>query len=109
MTACAAISIEQGRLRLSGILDHESVLAIDAQGKEWLRTLAPQDCSLDLGSVSYSNSAGIALLLGWLRLAREYKKNLEILPLPQNIQALVKVSGLEGLLRHKQPNRQAHQ
>lgn len=102
MTTRATLSTEQNTLKLSGILDYESVLAIDAQGRDWLRTSAPQDCSVDLSMVTYSNSVGIALLLGWLRIAREHKKNLKIFPLPQNIKALAKVSGLDEILKDEQ-------
>ena len=98
MSSPIAVSIENNKLILSGVLDYESVLAVDAQGREWLSTSAEQDCCLDLSLVTYSSSAGIALLLGWLRTARKHKKNLRILPLPKNLLALTKVSGLDDLL-----------
>lgn len=97
MDSRIAVSIEKNKLTLSGVLDHESVLAVDVQGREWLSTSAAQDCCLDLSLVTYSSSAGVALLLGWLRTARKEKKNLRILPLPKNISALAKVGGLDNL------------
>lgn len=99
MSSPIAVSIEKNKLTLSGVLDYESVLSVDVQGREWLSTSATQDCCLDLSLVTYSSSAGIALLLGWLRTARKQKKNLRILPLPKNILALAKVSGLDDLLK----------
>lgn len=97
MSSSIAVSIEKNKLTLSGVLDYESVLTVDAQGREWLSTSAAQDCCLDLSLVTYSSSAGVALLLGWLRAARKEKKILRILPLPKNILALAKVSGLDNL------------
>lgn len=86
-------------MTLSGVLDHQSVLDVTQQGQLWLSKSTAQDCLLDLGSVTYSNSAGIALLLSWLRTARKYKKNLQIISLPNNILTLAQVSGLDELLK----------
>jgi phospholipid transport system transporter-binding protein len=97
MSSRVAASIEKNTLTLSGVLDYDSVLSVDAQGREWLNTSAAQNCCLDLSLVTYSSSAGIALLLGWLRVARKQNKNLRILPLPKNIVALAKVGGLSDL------------
>jgi len=101
MDAKVNASIEGNMLTLSGVLDHQSVLDVTGQGQLWLSNLTAQDCYLDLGSVTYSNSAGIALLLSWLRTARKYKKNLRIISLPENILTLAQVSGLDELLKQQ--------
>lgn len=93
------VCINDSVLTLSGVLDHKSVLDAIQQGQLWLRTSTTPDCYLDLGLVTYSNSAGIALLLDWLRTARRYKKNLRIISLPDNILTLAQVSGLGELLK----------
>lgn len=95
------VIINDNVLTLSGVLDHQSVLDASPQGQLWLGTSATQECYLDLGLVTYSNSAGIALLLSWLRTARKYKKNLRIISLPDNISALAQVSGLDELLKQQ--------
>lgn len=97
------VSINDGVMTLSGVLDHQSVLDVTQQGQLWLSNSTTQDCLLDLGSVTYSNSAGIALLLSWLRAARKYKKNLRIISLPDNILTLAQVSGLDELLKQLKP------
>jgi phospholipid transport system transporter-binding protein len=94
----ASVSINGDTLALSGVLDSESVLDVDKQGQTWLQGAAPGECKLDLGAVSYSSSAGIALLLGWLRIAQQQRKSLRILQLPADMAALARVSGLEDLL-----------
>lgn len=85
-------------LALSGILDYDTVCSVDKQGQQWLLADAPANCNLDLSLVSYSSSAGIALLLGWLRVARKQKKNLHIKNLPVSMAALAKVGGLDNVL-----------
>jgi len=98
MATSASISINGDTLTLSGVLDHESVLEVDQQGQQWLVQSPSVDCKLDLGAITYSSSAGIALLLGWLRIAQQQQKNLHFLKAPANMIALAKVGGLEDLL-----------
>lgn len=94
----AALTIDGNRLVVSGVLDFESVLDIDTQGQDWLTTTAPAQCELDLGSVGYSSSVGVALVLGWLRTAMQANKTLIVKNLPADMAALAHVGGLEKLL-----------
>jgi len=98
MTSRAAVTINGDTLALSGVLDFESVCEVDMQGQQWLQRVTASNCNIDLGEVTYSSSAGIALLLGWLRLAQQQKKFLHIKQLPETMAALAKVGGLEDLL-----------
>jgi phospholipid transport system transporter-binding protein len=97
MSSRAILSIDGNTLTLSGELDHESVLRVDAEGQQWLRGQAQVQCNIELSGVTYTSSAGIALLLGWLRVAEQQHKTLHILRAPANLIALAKVGGLEGL------------
>ena len=58
MTAQASLSLQGDTLVLAGVLDHESVLSLEAQGATWLADTAPATCYADLTQVSYSSSAG---------------------------------------------------
>jgi phospholipid transport system transporter-binding protein len=98
MAARATAEISGDTLALAGVLDFESVLALDAQGRSWLQGDAPSVCNINLGAVSYSSSVGIALLLGWQRVALQQRKTLHILQLPADMVALVRVGGLDDLL-----------
>ncbi len=51
-----------------------------------------------LDQVSRADSAGVAMLLEWLRLAREHGKSLQFLDIPEQMLAIVRVSGLDGIL-----------
>lgn len=53
---------------------------------------------IDLSDVSRSDSAGLALLLEWLRLARERDIQLSFRNLPEQMQAIIQVSGLQQLI-----------
>ena len=98
MVSLATVSINGDTLALSGVLDFESVLDVDMQGQQWLEDSAAQQCNLDLSKVTYSSSAGVALLLGWLRVAQIKQKTLHIQHLPANLAALAKVGGLDDVL-----------
>jgi phospholipid transport system transporter-binding protein len=98
MASRAAVSASGDTLALSGVLDYESVLDVEVEGRQWLQGAAPAQCKLDLAAVSYSSSAGVALLLGWLRVARQQRKSLQIQNMPADMAALVQVSGLADIL-----------
>ena len=98
MAARAFIDIRDDTLVLSGVLDYESVMDIDTQAQDWIKISAPAQSILDASAVTYSSSAGMALLIGWLRAAKLHGKTLQICHLPSDMQALAKVSGLEKIL-----------
>ncbi len=98
MTTRASVSIDGDTLTLTGVLDHETVLAVDEPGRQWLLGSAPRECKLALGTITYSSSAGIALLLGWLRIAQQQQKTLQLLQVPASMIALANLGGLEDLL-----------
>lgn len=85
-------------LVVTGVLDAESVLGLQASGAEWIMGDAPVHFTLDMAGVKYSSSAGLALLLDWLRTAAASGKQARIAHMPADMQALVHVSGLENLL-----------
>jgi len=94
----ATLSAEGDRLRVSGELDFASVVDLKAEGDCWLNGPAPASCRLDLGGVSRSNSAGIALLLGWLRTAGEAGKSLRLENLPESLRSLAHLAGLDAVV-----------
>jgi anti-anti-sigma factor len=85
-------------LSVTGVLGFESVVELEAQGVQWLREQAATACTIDLGAVSYSSSAGLVLLLAWLRAAAQCGKTLRIRNMPVDMAALARVGGLAELL-----------
>jgi len=53
---------------------------------------------IDLAEVSRSDSAGLALLLEWQRLAQEQDIQLSFRNVPEQMQAIIQISGLEELI-----------
>ncbi len=98
MAAPASLTIDGDTLRVAGRLDADSVLALHRGGLDWLNGAAPASCHVDLGAVEYSSSAGVALLLDWLRVASAAGKRLAFTNLPEQMASIVHVSGLETLI-----------
>lgn len=94
----AALAINGDTLSISGVLDFESVLDIDAEGQQWLESTAPAQCEIDLAQVTYSSSVGVALVLGWMRAAQKADKSLKLKNIPADMLALASVSSLDAML-----------
>lgn len=85
-------------LTLSGVLDFDSVVDLQPIGRDWLVGAGASTRRLDLAGVTHSSSAGLALLLDWLRVAGGAGKNLQIENMPAYMVALARISGLDAFL-----------
>jgi len=85
-------------MRVAGGIDFASVLLLEREGEAWLKGQAPAECRVDLSAVSSCNSAATALLISWLRTATAAGKTLAIEQVPQNLEALLRLGGLDDLL-----------
>ncbi len=56
------------------------------------------DIEIDLKHVTQADSAGLALLLNWMRAAKNTSKTITFKHLPEQMLAIAKASGLEDLL-----------
>jgi len=85
-------------LNLSGVLDFDSVVDLQPVGRDWLIGVGASQPRLDLAGISHSTSAGLALLLDWMRVAGKAGKTLSIENMPADMAALARVSGLDSFL-----------
>jgi len=93
----ASMEVSQGGgFVLKGVLDFSSVPVVWRQHKHLLET--QKNITLDLSGVEHSNSAGIALLLDWLRYTRSKGVALVFTNMPEQMQSLARVSGVADLL-----------
>lgn len=81
---------------LSGELTFASVTALMTQGQA---QFAGQSAVLvDLSGVTHSDSAGLSLLIEWLRQAKQQGTTLRYTAMPPQLQALAAISEVSGLL-----------
>lgn len=96
----ASVTLEQvaaGQYLLKGELNMYSVPQLFADSQSQLAGLSGE-VSIDLAEVSRSDSAGLALLLAWLRLAQQHQLTLRFRNLPEQMRQIAQVSELDALL-----------
>ena len=89
---------QDGMFEIRGELSFDTVTSVLAESKEVLFAGPSQQLDLDLGGVSRADSAGLALLLQWLRMARHQRKQLTFHHLPEQLLAIARAGELEPLL-----------
>ena len=87
-------------LVLSGQLDHGGAASALQAARAWATGTGA--LRVELGGVDRCESAGVALLLEWLRLARRQGSTLQLLNPPAQLRALVRFFDLEAILFNPQ-------
>lgn len=85
-----------GWLRLRGSLDFHAVAGLETGSDKLLHRAS--SLTIDLADVRYSDSSGVALLVRWLGLARDRGQVLTFTNVPPQMQCIIRVCALEGLL-----------
>ena len=89
-------SLGAGRFRISGVLDASTAREMLEESEA--RFAQCKDLDVDLGGVGESDSAGLALLIEWLRVARQSQKEIRFANVPAQIEALARISEVEDLI-----------
>ena len=93
----ADIRSEQGRIRVSGELTFTTVTALLARSQELLAQ-SGDNLEVDLKEVERVDSAGLALLIEWMREARARDKDIRFFHLPEQLMAIAAASDLDSIL-----------
>jgi phospholipid transport system transporter-binding protein len=88
---------EDGCWRVHGELTFATVMAALERSRPLMGT-ADRDPCIDLAGVERADSAGIALLLEWMRLAAAHGRQVAFSAVPAQMMAIARVSDLEGVL-----------
>jgi phospholipid transport system transporter-binding protein len=92
-------SLGAGRFRISGVLDASTAREVlEQSAARFAQLKEPEDLEIDLGGVGESDSAGLALLIEWLRMARQQHKAIRFANVPAQIEALARISEVEDLI-----------
>ncbi len=96
MSAPAAAEV----LHLKGALSFETVPGVLAESERFAaRDDLPDGLVIDFAGVTGADSAGVALLLEWRRLAAARRKVLVFANLPANLMALAELYGVASLIQ----------
>jgi len=88
----------QGHYVIEGELSMSTVPAISKQFVELFPSIEGENITIDLASVSRSDSAGVALLIEVIQLANTANLSLLFSNLPQQMKDIVEISGLLKIL-----------
>lgn len=88
--------IDDQHAEVSGDLLLGTVTALLAEGDKLLAA-AGSDWTVSLAAVDKVSSAGVALLLEWMRSAARRNVNLHVRDLPEHMRPIISVSDLESL------------
>jgi phospholipid transport system transporter-binding protein len=97
VSGAASVHAENGVLRVRGALDFSTVAVLWTQGLPLFGAVSGA-CQLDVSDVDRVDSAGVALLLEWMRLARAREAAFSITGAPPAMKDLVRLADLQDLL-----------
>ena len=85
-----------GRFRLAGWVGFTTVMVILEKSRELFGEAS--EITIDLADVEYINSAGLALLIEWLRWAKSKERTLRFENVPATALAMASICEIEPLL-----------
>jgi len=89
--------LDDHQYAVAGELNMQTVPAIAKTAAELL-TNCQGVITIDLSAVSRADSAGLALLIDWLRLARQFQYEIQFKSLPAQLMQIARVSELHEIL-----------
>lgn len=87
----------EGQLAVAGPMVFATAADLLVASRKLLTGGAP--ITIDLGSVTDADSAGLAVLLEWLRWARAEGRPSRFTRLPDKLLAIARLSGVDGLVQ----------
>lgn len=85
-----------GLIRIRGELSYVNVSDVHQRAVNFFKN--QNTVKIDLGGVTHSDSAGIALLVEWLSDARHRNQGIHFINLPKQMLKMVRVSNLDQVL-----------
>jgi phospholipid transport system transporter-binding protein len=89
------IACENGRCIVEGAIHFANVVALLERGQALFT--APE-VTVDLARVTEVDSSAVSLLLEWQRAAERGGRGIRFVNLPENLQSLARLYGVDGLL-----------
>lgn len=96
MTENGLASRGEGKFELSGQLTFQTVPQFQLQAGSLLLDDA-QPLTIDMRGVTQADSAGLALMIEWLQMARAGKRSLVFANIPEQMNDLIRVNGLQQM------------
>lgn len=94
MTAGSAefdVALADGKLAVTGVLSFDTVPDVLTRTAAWI---AASVQTVDLAGVRRADTAGLALMVEWLRRARLAGRSLKFIKIPEQVREIIRVNGL---------------
>jgi len=89
-------ALGEGRFKVYGALDSDTATDLLKRSDEAFKSASALE--IDLANVPEGDSAGLALLIEWVRLAKQRQQTIHFKNVPPQIAALARISEVENLL-----------
>jgi len=83
---------------VAGPLTLDSVTDLYHRSSNWFSGV--RELSIDLAGVTRIDSAGLALMVEWLRLGRQADCTVQFQRIPDSVLTLVRINGLQDVIRN---------
>ena len=91
----AEIQSSDGMIRIAGELDFVSSQRLATELRSWP---ASGDIHVDLSAVVQSNSAGLAFLLEWMKIAQQKSRQIKYHNVPEQLLVIARAYGIDEQL-----------
>lgn len=89
--------LSPGQYKITGELNFSTVPHLFGESK-WVELDPSSKLTVELGEVTRVDSAGLSLLLSWVRRAHAHQKTLAFSQVPEQLRNIARVSGVAELL-----------
>jgi phospholipid transport system transporter-binding protein len=90
------VQLMNGSLFVSGKLNFGTVMEVWQQSLPLLSQC--KELNFDFSGVSQTNTCALALLLEWLKYAKQHQKPLSFIQLPLKLKAIASIAGIDSLV-----------
>jgi phospholipid transport system transporter-binding protein len=101
MVAAAAVEVQEsshGKFAVRGSLTFATARRARESGLAAFSAANSRELQVDCSGVTSSDSAGMTVLLDWLAVAKRTGRSMHFASLPEQVQALARISDVEELL-----------
>ena len=100
----AGLQVRDRALLVSGEICFGSVHQLLDEGRSAIRALSGNEAVLDLSAVTKADSAGLALVVDWVRTAQQRGTQLQVVGVSPQLLDIASVSGLDDFLFRSSTN-----
>lgn len=100
MKKIADITFKNQQFHIDGDLDFYNVMSVYDKSLSFIHQTS--ELVFDFSNLNSSDSAGLALIIEWVKLSKELKMPVRFVYLSSDIMSIAKAAGLEGMFNSSQ-------